>query len=697
MDQYSHPNHPYYRRKEPARRRKDPYGPPLTFFEPHAYHPPPQNPNQQEDNLRISRLLGHLEGNEFLDQQILTENTLLKRIDPDEDAQQHPGVSSDDASLPKKEAEEVKAEEEIFSFYPVEAKREIERLISSRAASSSRQTRVQKKKLRPDPPGSSLSSVESLEALRNRFGISKEVEFVVPRPTDRAHLPPADHFTVYEGFFDLCFLWFPIPEIKPRGLRYMIGILVRSYESRIDIKLDYLLNSLEICKAPGGKNFDISSKARRKIISGFPSKDSFWDDCFFFVRVNRASIGDNFIRKTKTDWGPLVRDFLPPCHDDLFVVWDTLAAGRTNWKCHFSLERVKRARSILVGVSVSSELSNSSRDTQDKLVVETFRERKKREAEEIAKRAEEIVKRGEVMSSPDEPRTAHKPSDEAHVVDSGDAEGKTGDHEEGGLLPRRPPTSPTNRKILLVFFSVCQFIAAVNELLAGYEADALKDERRVDEAKHDASLSKTELDKALARIAALEGEKGTIKADLDKAVIRFEESRVRKNSEIASLKRQIAAKDALLESRVKVAKKEDRHEAAAKFQERLAEIEKKMGDLEKAKRDENDLGQIRSNLVLIGDLWKPDASLDMEEEKLKSWEAELIGAEEVFEHPVTDLREKLVVFPVSPDSVDSCMGNKPLDVSAAAVGIVDPTGSNMNTPRANDLAAEGVFDPNQEG
>ncbi|XP_024013100.1 uncharacterized protein At3g60930, chloroplastic-like [Eutrema salsugineum] len=619
----------------------------------------------------------------------------------------------------------VKAEEEIFPFDPVEAKREIERLMSSRAASSSSRTRVRKKRLRPDPPGSSLSSVESLEALRNRFRISEEVEFVVPRPSDRAHLSPPDHFTIYESFFDLCFLWFPISEvilrylwkhgisigqIMPRGLWHMTGILVRSYEYRIDIELDHLLNLLKIRKAPGGKKFYISSKARRKIISGFPSKDSFWDDCFFFVRVNGALVGDSFIRKTKTDWRPLVRDFLPLCPDNLFEVRDTLAANRTHWKRHFSLERVERARRY------------SRQDGDGDFPGE----------EEERSRATEAAKRDE-----NELKDAQQAGNEAPVFGSGDkGDQSTGLGDKGD--PRRPLMFPTSRgrplheaanrkrsaakkgkgivpdegeplkkrqkaaagelnlKKLVVddvtasaqlFFRVnnnkvslprpeklkhpmsyaamaqrsTKFIAAVNELLADYESDALKEE-----------------------------EKGAIRAELEKTTTRFEESHCRKNNEIASLKRQIAAKDALLESRVKIAQKEARRTATAKFQERLAEIEGRMGNLERAKRDENNLGQIRSNLVLIGDLQKPDASLDAEEEKLRNWEAELLGAEETFERAATDLREKLVVSSVSPDSVDSRLGTKLLEVTAALVGVTNPTGSNIDTPRATDLAAEGV-------
>ncbi|XP_024013051.1 uncharacterized protein At3g60930, chloroplastic-like [Eutrema salsugineum] len=526
----------------------------------------------------------------------------------------------------------------------------------------------------------------------------------------------------------------------PRSLQHMIGILVRSFECHVDVELDHLLNLLEIRKAHDGKKFYISAKANRKIIGGFPSKDSFRDKRFLFVRINGASVGDGFIARPKQigDRLPIVRDFLPRCPDDLFEVWDGLAANRTHWKRHFSLERVERARSIAAGVSVSSELSNSSGDTRDKMVMETFRERKKREAEEAARRAEEAAKRGEnepmdvtralvvrkaseaTSNIPDEHRSSagatksailappHSPKPPTSKLEKHEAanrkrsaaeKGKGVVSDKGEPLKKRQKAAvsePSSKKLVVddatasaqLFFRInndkvalprpeklkrpksyapmaqhgTKFIAAENELLTGYESDALKGERRLVETKQEAAQSKAELDKALARITALEEEKG----------------------------RQIAAKDALLKSRVKIAQKEASRAAAAKFQEGLAGIEGKMGDLEKAKRDENDVGQIQSNLMLIGDLRKPDASLDAEEEKLKNWEAELLGAEETFEHAAMDLREKLVVSPVSPNSIDSRLRTEPLEVTAASVGVTNPNGSNIDTLRATDLAAEGI-------
>ncbi|XP_024015127.1 uncharacterized protein At3g60930, chloroplastic-like [Eutrema salsugineum] len=314
----------------------------------------------------------------------------------------------------------VKPVEEAFPFDLFEAKRELERLMASRGASTSgRGPRVKRQK--PDPPGSTLCSLESLEALRHRFEISEAVEFVVPEKSNRADKPLENHFTLYEGFFELCFLWFPIPgvileylwkhgisigQIMPRGLRHMIGILVRSFECGVDIELNHLLNLLEIRKAPKGNRFYISNKAKRRIIGGFPSKDQFWTE---------------------------LRCFLPPIPDEIFTVRDSLSARKVNWRKNFTLERVEKARAILAGVPVSSSSSSSSRDTREKMVIIALRERKRREEEETARRAAEAAHaQTEAILQPD------PPSREGDVMIRA-AEGDTAEAAEKDVVPEVEP------------------------------------------------------------------------------------------------------------------------------------------------------------------------------------------------------------------------------------------------------------------
>ncbi|XP_024016336.1 uncharacterized protein At3g60930, chloroplastic-like [Eutrema salsugineum] len=546
----------------------------------------------------------------------------------------------------------VTAEEEAFPFDMFEVKRELERIMASRGASSSgRGKRVKRQK--PDPPGSTFSSPDSIEALRCRFGISEAVEFVLTEKNDRADKPPENHFTLYEAFFELCFLWFLIPgvileylwkhgisigQIKPRGLRHMIDILVRSFECGLDIELNHRLNLLEIRKATKGDRFYISNKSNRRIIGGFPSKDQFSTERFFYVLVNEASVGEDYVQKTKTAWGPLVRNILPLIPDDLFVVRDSLAAQRVNRRKHFKFERVKRARAILAGVSVSSSSSNSSLDTREKMVIITLRDKKRREEEEAARRAAEAAqteteavpqadpssREGEstkydsgrkrsaadkgkgVAIQKDEPakkKRKQAPGDPAArklVVDDPDASAMMFAHVNNANTRLPPPKKLRKpRSYGAMAQRGTKFVAAINELMAEYEADLSKVERRLDEARNETAAVKGKLDEAMTRVSRLEEEKIVLRADIDKvsaSVISLEEARRAKSAEVALLKRRIEAKDALFNVKVKRAKKEARRELTAMFQERLAKVEEGLAKLEKTKPMRTSWGKSRAPL-----------------------------------------------------------------------------------------------------
>ncbi|XP_024010461.1 uncharacterized protein At3g60930, chloroplastic-like [Eutrema salsugineum] len=586
-----------------------------------------------------------------------------------------------------------KAEEEAFLFDLFEAKRELERLMASRGASTSgRGPRVKRQK--PDPPGSTLCSLESLEALRHRFGISEAVEFVVPEKSDRADKPPENDFTLYEAFFELCFLWFPIPgvileylwkhgisigQIMPRRLRHMIGILVRSFESGLDIELNHLLNLLEIRKAPKGNRFYISNKVKRRIIGGFPSKDQFWTERFFYVLVNEASVDEDYVQRTKTAWGPLGSrpEALPrlgtvfcsvnssPIPDDLFTVQDSLSARKVNWRKNFTLERVEKARAILAGVPIKEEATRRAAEAaqaqteavpaQTEAVPQP--DPPSREGDEMVRAGEgntaEAVKRdaapevepGEIIpeASGDDsavrsktpsnsailalpkstrPPTSvvqkHDPSQKRSAADKG--KGVAVQKDEPSKKRRKPtPGDPTARKLVVddpnasaVMFSRVnnantrlpppeklrrpEFVAAINDLMAEYEADLSEVERRLTEARTETAASK-------AKLEEVQNEAATAKGKLDEA-------------------------------------------ATAKVEEGLTK-------LEKAKNDKNDLGKIKGNLAMIAVLKKPDApTLDDEEAQLKSWESEYAD-DDAYERIASEIQGELVFSSVSPDWIRS--------------------------------------------
>ncbi|KAG7588244.1 hypothetical protein ISN44_As07g005870 [Arabidopsis suecica] len=172
---------------------------------------------------------------------------------------------------------------------------------------------------RPDPPGSTLSTEDSLRDLRARFGFSEGINMRLPTPSERADSPPAGFFTLYEGFFHFCFLWFPLPrliveylwsykialaEISTRGLRHLVGILVRSFEADKTLSLGHLRNFLEIRRNPGPlERYYISPSKNKTIIGGFPSKDEKYTDHFFFVAIDEDSVPEDCLHKIVAKWG----------------------------------------------------------------------------------------------------------------------------------------------------------------------------------------------------------------------------------------------------------------------------------------------------------------------------------------------------------------------------------------------------------
>jgi len=70
-----------------------------------------------------------------------------------------------------------------------------------------------KKVVRTNPHGSSLCTERSLSHLKARFEFGDEVTLRVPSPDERTDSPPEGFFTLYKGFFYLCFLWLSIPRL----------------------------------------------------------------------------------------------------------------------------------------------------------------------------------------------------------------------------------------------------------------------------------------------------------------------------------------------------------------------------------------------------------------------------------------------------------------------------------------------------
>ncbi|KAG7594045.1 hypothetical protein ISN45_Aa01g028240 [Arabidopsis thaliana x Arabidopsis arenosa] len=300
---------------------------------------------------------------------------------------------------------------EMVTYDPEEGARLLQ--LAIQGAKALRKKSRAKKVKKPDPPGSTLSTSDSLRDLKARFNFSEGVTLRLPTPNERADDPPEGFFTLYEGFFYFCFLWFPIPrpiieylwsyklalaQITTRGLRHLIGILVRGIETYNNVGLDHLRNLLEIRRVPGCamERYYISPSPRRRVIGGFPSKDEKYTDHFFFVALDEDCVPEGCLEKMigkwrKIDRGPSFLDRIP---EDLFSVREELAARKCHWIKHFSQERIEKALRVLHGASCST--SSSSSDQRLSFLTEMqgvkMSLREKKAAEKKAREEERAVR-----------------------------------------------------------------------------------------------------------------------------------------------------------------------------------------------------------------------------------------------------------------------------------------------------------------
>ncbi|KFK44319.1 hypothetical protein AALP_AA1G242700 [Arabis alpina] len=135
-----------------------------------------------------------------------------------------------------------------------------------------RQGMKYKKRGNPDPPGSTLCSAESLDKLRTEFEVPSEIEFSVPRSSDRADDPPPGYFTMYENSLEECFLTFPIPSV----------ILDYFWRYKIALAQATPRGPSGFPPCPDGLFTDFLSAVR------FERHLCFWERTFHFQRVKRA-------------------------------------------------------------------------------------------------------------------------------------------------------------------------------------------------------------------------------------------------------------------------------------------------------------------------------------------------------------------------------------------------------------------------
>ncbi|KFK23489.1 hypothetical protein AALP_AAs47921U000100, partial [Arabis alpina] len=625
-------------------------------------------------------------------------------------------------------------------------------LRAEKKARRERQGMKYKKRGNPDPSGSTLCSEESLDKLRIDFEVPDEVEFSVPRSSDRANDPPLGYFTMYENSLEECFLTFPIPSVildyfwrnkialaqaTPRGIRHLVGILVRGVECDQEITVYHYLNLLKIgSRGMVGNDMIVAIGAHVGclVIDDHPTKDRHWINYFFYVKISEASVGDRWLEKVVTRWRYRGLSGFPPCPNGLFT--DFLSAVRFErhlcfWERTFHFQRVKRAMGYL---SFREEMAAQERAQAENSAAGV--ENNPSRGQEDGVQDQPIVS-GEISEVPHEkPRKSRRskkpprvpvsdgviPSSEAGASASGTALEQDGGSHSTRRHKKRSRRSSSVGQVqspvravftggisesviddskMAAWFANIQYHDSDGPLPAELVADPDFGLMSRHGSRHFAAanrlarklydrgeLSRKSCSDVQTRLGIEMEHRKSVESELQayqQRCVEAEERAVEESAKASILQRQLADEKTGIASRIKRATKAAMRTLATKFQGKIDRAKEKIRTLGgNPKKKLVQLAQVEANIEFARILRETPDSFDAEVARTEAWLPNVADGDVEFDSLFAGLDSDLVISPISSDSSGAARDDVSLETLATDVGVQNFDGSVTNELGVND-------------